>query len=209
MTENKSKLFLKTNIIIYTLLLTDPLLGKSYSNVANQENSFSMYNFNESKKIKKIRNQLHSDKNIKEIQNSNAHILSSFDVDSDFLRNKTFQKEIQIQKRSKRIIMKGILKGKKKHIVHNISKKLKKDQSIPNYMVYLALNESNFNSLALSRTKARGVWQFMPMTARQYGLQVGKHRDDRINTNKATKAAAPITAENHSKLASKPCGQST
>ena len=44
--------------------------------------------------------------------------------------------------------------------------------------------------MALSHAGARGLWQFMPKTARQFGLKVNDHVDERIDPQKATYAAA-------------------
>jgi len=43
---------------------------------------------------------------------------------------------------------------------------------------------------ALSPKGARGIWQFMPDTARRYGLEVTVDRDERIEVVKSTRAAA-------------------
>src|SRR5690606_30506303 len=50
--------------------------------------------------------------------------------------------------------------------------------------------ESNLKSNALSSAGARGPWQFMDYTAREYGLQVNRMIDDRIDYGKSTHAAS-------------------
>ncbi|HEX7962607.1 MAG TPA: lytic transglycosylase domain-containing protein, partial [Terriglobales bacterium] len=37
---------------------------------------------------------------------------------------------------------------------------------------------------------ARGLWQFMPETARRYGLVVSESRDERMEITKSSRAAA-------------------
>lgn len=64
-----------------------------------------------------------------------------------------------------------------------------KKNGIPADMVYLACVESMLNIRALSPAKAAGLWQFMPETARQYGLEVNEWVDERYHVEKATMAA--------------------
>jgi membrane-bound lytic murein transglycosylase D len=61
---------------------------------------------------------------------------------------------------------------------------------LPTELKYLAVIESNLKSTALSSAGARGPWQFMDYTARQYGLQVNRMLDERIDYGKSTHAAA-------------------
>ncbi len=65
-----------------------------------------------------------------------------------------------------------------------------KENEVPAELYYLAMIESGFVSHAKSRAKAVGVWQFMPGTARNYGLIVNKQVDERRNWIKSTEAAA-------------------
>lgn len=62
-------------------------------------------------------------------------------------------------------------------------------EAIPSDFIYLAAIESAFNPLAYSPAKAAGIWQFMPATAREYGLEVNEFVDERYNVEKATVAA--------------------
>lgn len=59
---------------------------------------------------------------------------------------------------------------------------------IPDDFKYIPLVESGLCSGTSSRG-ARGLWQFMPGTARTYGLKVGKGVDERLNLKKSTVAA--------------------
>lgn len=65
-----------------------------------------------------------------------------------------------------------------------------KANGVPTDLVYLAAIESTLNPRAYSSAKAAGIWQFMPATAKQYGLQVDDNVDERYNLEKATAAAA-------------------
>ncbi|MEO8824030.1 MAG: lytic transglycosylase domain-containing protein [Ginsengibacter sp.] len=61
---------------------------------------------------------------------------------------------------------------------------------LPRELKYLAVIESDLKTTALSPKGARGPWQFMPYTARDYGLIVNQNEDDRIDYSKSTNAAA-------------------
>lgn len=64
-----------------------------------------------------------------------------------------------------------------------------KANGIPQDFLYLACIESTLNHRALSPAKAAGFWQFLPATAKEYGLEVGDEVDERFNLEKATEAA--------------------
>ncbi|MDE5799765.1 MAG: lytic transglycosylase domain-containing protein [Paramuribaculum sp.] len=60
---------------------------------------------------------------------------------------------------------------------------------VPTDLVYLACIESSLNPIAVSPAKAAGLWQFMPSTAKEYGLEVNDNVDERYHPEKATRAA--------------------
>lgn len=61
---------------------------------------------------------------------------------------------------------------------------------VPKDLVAVVLVESAAQPFALSARRARGLWQLIPETARHYGLEVGDDRDERIQIEPATRAAA-------------------
>ena len=61
---------------------------------------------------------------------------------------------------------------------------------LPKELKYLAVIESDLNSNATSWVGARGPWQFMSYTAKDYGLQVNGLVDERTDYYKSTNAAA-------------------
>lgn len=65
-----------------------------------------------------------------------------------------------------------------------------KQQGIPQDLIYLAQAESGFHPLALSRARARGMWQFMASRGVGYGLRRSWWVDDRQDPEKSTQAAA-------------------
>jgi membrane-bound lytic murein transglycosylase D len=63
-------------------------------------------------------------------------------------------------------------------------------EGLPLDLAYIPLIESAFKPSALSRAKARGVWQFMRGTALENGLKADWYLDERADTVKSTQAAA-------------------
>ncbi|MAW21398.1 MAG: lytic transglycosylase [Flavobacteriales bacterium] len=60
---------------------------------------------------------------------------------------------------------------------------------LPLELKYLAIVESALNPKARSGSGATGLWQFMYLTGKQYGLQVTSYMDERQDPYKATEAA--------------------
>ena len=61
---------------------------------------------------------------------------------------------------------------------------------LPHELKYLAVIESGLNTNATSWVGARGPWQFMPYTAKEYGLNVNGWIDERTDYFRSTHAAA-------------------
>src|SRR5215470_16316358 len=64
------------------------------------------------------------------------------------------------------------------------------EEGVPQELIYLAQAESGFHPLAVSRVGARGMWQFMGIRAKAYGLQRTWWVDERQDPEKSTRAAA-------------------
>lgn len=64
------------------------------------------------------------------------------------------------------------------------------EQGIPPQIAAVVLVESGGQTNALSPKGARGLWQFMPDTARRFGLVVTSTIDERLDLYKSTRAAA-------------------
>jgi membrane-bound lytic murein transglycosylase D len=62
-------------------------------------------------------------------------------------------------------------------------------------MKYLAIVESTLNPRARSRVGARGLWQFMYLTGKQYKLRVSSYVDERQDPIKATIAACKYLSD--------------
>ena len=64
------------------------------------------------------------------------------------------------------------------------------EEQVPKDLFYLAQAESAFRPRARSRAGALGIWQFMPSRGKEYGLARTWWADERMNPEKATRAAA-------------------
>lgn len=129
-----------------------------------------------------------------ELDREIRRILKKFDADT-YAVPPLFKERLKfhIDKITKRGGLKDTWKKKKMYwpmIMKEFSAK-----GMPEEMAYVAWVESYFDPMAESQVGARGMWQFMPKTARDYGLRVddnwktGGH-DDRIDPAKLTPAAA-------------------
>ncbi len=71
-----------------------------------------------------------------------------------------------------------------------------KEKGIPDDFKYLSVIESNLLQ-AVSPVGAQGIWQFMPVTAKQFGLEISADVDERLHFEKSTYAACEYLSEAH------------
>ncbi len=66
-----------------------------------------------------------------------------------------------------------------------------KEYNVPIELMAIPIIESGYKNLAKSgkRVKSTGIWQFIPATARSYGLRVDEAKDERLDIPLATDAA--------------------
>lgn len=65
-----------------------------------------------------------------------------------------------------------------------------RDEGVPEELLYMAQAESAFKPEAVSRSAARGMWQFMAARGEEYGLRQNYWIDERSDPEKSTRAAA-------------------
>jgi len=65
-----------------------------------------------------------------------------------------------------------------------------REHDLPEELVNLAFVESDVNPRATSHAQAAGIWQFVPSTARTYGMRTTASLDERRDPDKSTRAAA-------------------
>jgi len=76
-----------------------------------------------------------------------------------------------------------------------------KKYEVPDDFKYLAVIESRLENV-VSPAGARGIWQFMPATAKQYNLEVNDFVDERYHLIKSTEAACKYLLEAKEKFGS-------
>jgi len=92
-----------------------------------------------------------------------------------------------------------LLKERRQFLINSFNRSLRyipmireefRQAGIPEDLAYMALVESGFRPDPTSHAGAKGLWQFMPETAKRFGLKVGGGVDERTDPVKATRAAA-------------------
>ena len=74
----------------------------------------------------------------------------------------------------------------------NLIEQVFNQYGLPRELKYVAVIESNLSTGATSIKGAAGPWQFMPQTARQYGMVVNAYRDERRDYLVSTHAASRL-----------------
>ncbi len=72
--------------------------------------------------------------------------------------------------------------------IYHITKELEK-RNMPTELALLPFVESAYNATALSRSRAAGLWQFIPSTGTHYKLKQDWWKDDRRDPVESTRAA--------------------
>lgn len=77
--------------------------------------------------------------------------------------------------------------------------KILRDHGVPVEMLAIPQVESRVQSLPenVNPMHSAGIWQFIPQTARHYGLRVSDKEDERLDPTRSAEAAAKMLAELH------------
>ncbi len=89
--------------------------------------------------------------------------------------------------RGKKILASGLRRsGRYKPMIFRILR----EEGVPEELIFLAQAESGFTPRAMSRARCVGVWQFAAFRGKEYGLNQTPATDDRMDPERATRAAA-------------------
>ena len=86
--------------------------------------------------------------------------------------------------------------GRSEYYFPVIEKQLDKND-LPVELKYLAIVESALNPEAVSPSGARGMWQFMYGTGKEYGLHIDSYLDQRLDFMRSTQAACQYLKKLH------------
>jgi peptidoglycan lytic transglycosylase D len=108
---------------------------------------------------------------------------------------------IQAQRGIKERMLAGLKRSGR--YMHHIEKVFR-EKNLPVELGYLPLIESSFDISALSFAGAAGMWQFMRVTGKEYGLRIDRSIDERKDPFESTRAAAALLNQNYQTLGSWP-----
>ena len=102
--------------------------------------------------------------------------------------------ELKWMKKNKQFVYRSIERSKPYlfHILNYLEQK-----NLPHELALLPMVESGFQPFAYSASRAAGIWQFIPPTAREYGLKMNWHYDGRRDVLESTKAATYFLSDMH------------
>ena len=109
----------------------------------------------------------------------------------------SFAMEVSYNKDVKKFVKKYIAKDRsgteillgRQAMYFPIFEKYIQEFGLPKELKNIPIIESSLNPKAESQVGAKGLWQFMPATARQYGLVINDYVDERCDPVKSTIAA--------------------
>ncbi|MDA0314396.1 MAG: LysM peptidoglycan-binding domain-containing protein [Bacteroidetes bacterium] len=114
--------------------------------------------------------------------------IQKMELDMDFELNDRVFSFIQYFTVRNRDYIKMVLARKEQYFP--MYEETMKGQGMPVEIQHLSIIESGLDPKIKSRVGAMGLWQFMPATGREYGMQVNPDIDDRMDPEKSTEAAA-------------------
>ena len=112
----------------------------------------------------------------------------------DTIYSSRIDKEIEWFINNKAFVYRSIERSRP--FMHHVITELEKN-NLPLELALLPIVESGYQPYAYSPSKAAGIWQFIPPTAREYGLSKNWSYDGRRDILSSTKAAAHFLGDMH------------
>ena len=102
------------------------------------------------------------------------------------INSSRINKELEWMKKNKKFVYRSIERARPYlfHILVHLE-----TRNLPYELSLLPMVESGFQPFAYSSSRAAGIWQFIPPTAREYGLKMNWLYDGRRDVLESTKAA--------------------
>lgn len=138
-----------------------------------------------------------------EDQKALPQVIRSLDIDKayDFAGEKVPVRNFDVAERLDRELSVNtywhsstLLNIKQAHRFFPVIEPILREHGVPDDFKFLAVAESNLRNVT-SPAGAKGIWQFVPNTARHYGLEMSNDVDERYHYEKATVAACKYLKE--------------
>ncbi|MDM5270623.1 transglycosylase SLT domain-containing protein [Sulfurovum sp. zt1-1] len=118
---------------------------------------------------------------------SYAYVLSEFDIDEFYAYDRDFESYVQDHDTQfRQLYTQSVKRGE--FLIPMVQRQLV-EAEMSDLLAYLPMIESGFHTDIQSPKKAKGLWQFIPSTAKEYNLTVCYSYDERCDPVNATTAA--------------------
>ena len=110
------------------------------------------------------------------------------------INSSRISQELKWMRKNKEFVYRSIDRSKP-YLFHILSYLEKRN--LPHELALLPMVESGFQPYAYSASRAAGIWQFIPPTAREYGLKMNWLYDGRRDVLESTRAATYFLSDMH------------
>jgi len=121
------------------------------------------------------------------VTDKSIQVLNDLNIETDFIQNQKLQDLYLDYSKKKKIYFLNILENGYRYLP--LIKQTILKYNVPKELISVAMAESYLTTSAKSHKRAIGLWQFMPKTAKKYGLRIDEYVDERKDPIKSTKAA--------------------